>query len=209
MLLAAGRGERLRPYTDTIPKPLLRVHGKPLILHHIEALQAVGFSELVINVSWLGQMIQEELGDGSSLGVTIEYSPEEEALETAGGIVQALPLLGERFLVANADIYTDFDFSRLQGIKTDAHLVLVANPGHNREGDFGLSHSLVTNEGNPIYTFSGIACYHRNFFKGLAAGKQPLAPLLRKAAEQQRVSGELHRGEWTDVGTVERWQALG
>ena len=208
MLLAAGRGERLRPHTDTTPKPLLEVAGKPLIQYHIEALKAAGISELVINISWLGHLIEQALGDGSSMGVNIEYSVEPEALETAGGIIQALPKLGERFIVANADVYTDFDFSRLRTVSSEAHLVLVPNPDHNTDGDFALRDSTVTNDTPGRHTFAGISCYQRSFFAGLPPGKRPLAPLLRAAAEQQRVSGEIHRGTWTDVGTVERWQAL-
>lgn len=208
MLLAAGRGERLRPHTDHKPKPLLEVKGLPLICHHIEALKSVGINEMVINVSWLGEQIRDRLGDGSSMGVDIEYSPEAEALETAGGIIQALPKLGERFIVINADIFTDYDFSRLLKQSSDAHLVLVANPNHNADGDFGLHNGLVSNQASPRYTFSGISCYRRAFFDGLKPGKLPLAPLLREAADENRVSGEIHEGAWTDVGTIERWREI-
>ncbi len=208
MLLAAGRGERLRPHTDITPKPLLEAHGLPLICHHVESLKSAGISEFVVNVSWLGEQIQQRLGDGVSMDVSIEYSVEPEALETAGGIVQALPLLGEQFIVVNADIFTDYDFNRLLEISSDAHLVLVPNPEHNVEGDFALIGDRVSNQGSPGYTFSGISIYRRSFFTGLPAGKRPLAPLLRKAADQKLLSGEIHRGDWTDVGTIERWQAI-
>jgi len=208
MILAAGRGERLRPVTDETPKPLLEVRGKPIIVHHLEALSRAGFSEIVINLSWLGSRIREYLGDGADFNLSIEYSEEIEALETAGGIVQALPLLGERFVVVNADIYTDFDFAGLKNLDHDAHLVLVDNPQHNPDGDFTLQGLLVGNNGGGRYTFSGIAQYHRRFFAGLEPGKRPLAPLLRKAAELESVSGELFQGRWIDIGTLERWQSI-
>jgi MurNAc alpha-1-phosphate uridylyltransferase len=207
MILAAGRGERLRPMTDTTPKPLLEVRGKPLIVHHLEALAQAGFDEIVVNLSWLGQLIRDYLGDGSAYNLRIEYSEEPEALETAGGIVQALPLLGDRFIVVNADIFTDYDFGLLKQIDSIAHLVLVDNPQHNADGDFGLEQSMVGNNTVPRYTFSGIGCYQRSFFDGLVPGKQALAPLLRSAADNNRLTGELHRGEWFDIGTLERLHA--
>jgi len=209
MVLAAGRGERMRPLTDRVPKPLLPVAGKPLIVHHLEALSRAGFDEVVVNLSWLGEQIRELLGDGGDFGLAIEYSEEPEALETAGGIVQALPLLGERFVVVNADIYTDYDFARLRSVEAAAHLVLVANPAHNDDGDFALSGSRVRNHGDIRYTFSGIACYRRELFAGLEPGKRPLAPLLREAAELDRVSGELFDGYWSDIGTPERLREIG
>ncbi len=204
MILAAGRGERLRPLTDRVPKPLLEVQGKPLILHHLEALSRAGFAEIVINLSWLGDQIRALLGDGTDLGLTIEYSAEPDALETAGGIRQALPLLGERFVVVNADIFTDYDFARLKHSDSIAHLVLVENPRHHTDGDFTLTESIIGAEGSPLYTFSGISQYHRSFFAGLSPGKQALAPLLYAAAARQQVTGELFRGTWTDIGTAER-----
>lgn len=208
MILAAGRGKRLRPMTDTTPKPLLEVRGKPLVVHHLEALAQAGFDEIVINLSWLGQRIRDYLGDGSAYNLRIEYSEELEALETAGGILQALPLLGERFIVVNADIFTDYDFGRLKQIDSIAHLVLVENPQHNIDGDFSLEQSMVGNNAVPRYTFSGIGCYQRSFFDGLVPGKHALAPLLRSAADNNQLSGELHPGEWYDIGTLERLQAL-
>lgn len=208
MILAAGRGERLRPLTDTTPKPLLEVRGKPLIVHHLEALARAGFDEIVVNLSWLGEQIRARLGDGAGFGVSIAYSEEAQALETAGGIRQALSLLGERFVVVNGDVYCDYDFTRLRDRDSLAHLVLVDNPDHNDAGDFSLEDSIVGNDGAPRYTFSGIAQYQRRFFVDLAPGKQALAPLLRAAAQRGRVSGELFRGEWVDIGTAERLARL-
>ncbi len=208
MILAAGRGERLRPLTDTTPKPLLEVRGKPLIVYHLEALARAGFAEIVINLSWLGEKIRDRLGTGEAFGVRIAYSEEATALETAGGILQALPLLGERFVVVNGDIFTDYDFSRLREPTAAAHLVLVDNPGHNSGGDFSLDDGTVGNRGKPMHTFSGIAQYQRSFFAGLEPGKLALAPLLRAASARGQVSGELFRGEWIDIGTAERLALL-
>ena len=208
MILAAGRGERMRPLTDSTPKPLLEARGKPLIVHHIEALARAGFGEIVINLSWLGEQIRERLGDGAEFGVSITYSVEPEALETAGGIVKALPLLSERFVVVNGDVFTDYDFARLQDPDHPAHLVLVANPGHNDSGDFALDDGQVGNDAPRLYTFSGIAAYHRDFFNGLEPGKLALAPLLRAAADRGEVSGEYHAGCWIDIGTPERLAQL-
>ncbi len=208
MILAAGRGERLRPLTDVTPKPLLEVKAKPLIVHHLEALCRAGFTEIVINLSWLGNQVRDLLGNGADFNLSIEYSEEPEALETAGGIQQALPLLGERFIVINADIYTDYDFIRLQQVDSIAHLVLVENPQHHPRGDFTLNESTLGIEGSPRYTFSGISQYHRDFFKGLAPGEQKLAPLLFAAAQKHQVTGELFQGNWADIGTLERLDAL-
>jgi len=208
MILAAGRGERLRPLTDATPKPLLEVRGKPLIVHHLEALSRAGFTEIVINLSWLGDQVRDLLGDGSGFNLSIEYSEEPEALETAGGIQQALALLGERFIVVNADIFTDYDFARLQRIDSIAHLVLVENPPHHAHGDFTLNESTVGADGSPRYTFSGISQYHHSFFEGLIPGKQALAPLLFAAAAKQQVTGELFQGSWTDIGSRDRLESL-
>lgn len=208
MILAAGRGERLRPLTDTRPKPLLEVRGKPLVVHHLEALAAAGFESVVINLSWLGEQIREQLGDGGRFGLEIEYSEESEALETAGGILQALDRLGERFIVVNADIVTDFDFASLRPIRAQAHLVLVENPAHNPAGDFSLEGELVGNKQAERFTFSGISMFNRDFFAGLEHGKRPLAPLLRAAADRQELSGEFYTGDWADIGTLERLKSL-
>jgi MurNAc alpha-1-phosphate uridylyltransferase len=208
MILAAGRGERMRPLTDAVPKPLLEVQGRPLIEHHLEALARAGFTELVVNLSWLGGQIRERLGDGVGFGVSIAYSEEPQALETAGGIRQALPLLGDRFAVVNADIFTTYDFAGLRETDAPAHLVLVANPAHHPDGDFSLADGLIGNDGHPLYTFSGISCYRRQFFENLEPGKHALAPLLREAADRGEVSGEMFEGDWTDIGTPERLEEL-
>ena len=210
MILAAGRGERMRPLTDSMPKPLLPVAGKPLIVHHIERLARAGIRQLVINHAHLGRMIETRLGDGSAWGVEIRYSPEKVALETGGGIFRALPLLGEApFLVINGDVWCDIDFSRLR-LDTGrlAHLVLVPNPPHHPQGDFVLEGARVTDGEGERLTFSGIGVYHPRLFAGCRPGAFPLAPLLRVAMGQGEVSGECHTGLWVDVGTPERLTAL-
>lgn len=211
MLLAAGRGERMRPLTDTLPKPLLEVAGKALIVHLIEALVAQGFRELVINHAWHGEQIVERLGDGGTLGARIVYSPEPSgALETGGGIRHALELLGDDpFVAVNADIWTDFPFARLaQAGDAPAHLILVDNPGHNPRGDFALDGDRVRERGAHRLTFSGIGVYRPELFADLTEGRFPLAPILREACRGGRVSGMHYRGEWWDVGTRERLEAL-
>ena len=206
MILAAGRGERMRPLTDHTPKPLLTVHDKPLIVWHIERLKKVGISQLVINHAHLGEQIEHALGDGSSFGVSIAYSPEDTALETGGGIARALPLLGEQpFLVVNGDVWTDIDYAALALDEDDlAHLVLVSNPSHNPKGDFALNDGRVAAEGTDKLTFSGIGLYQPQIFTGQSEERFPLAPLLRKAMSQNKVSGHHHQGIWMDVGTPER-----
>ena len=206
MILAAGRGERMRPLTDHTPKPLLAVHDKPLIVWHIERLKKAGISQLVINHAHLGEQIEHALGDGSSLGVSITYSPEDTALETGGGIARALPLLGERpFLVVNGDVWTDIDYSALSLDEDDlAHLVLVSNPSHNPKGDFTLNNGRVAAEGEDKLTFSGIGLYQSHLFAGQSEERFPLAPLLQNAMSLNKVSGHHHQGIWTDVGTPER-----
>lgn len=217
MIMAAGRGERMRPLTDSRPKPLLEVRGKPLIVHHLEALAGAGFDEIVINLCWLGDQIRDYLGDGRSFGVSIEYSPEPEPLEVAGGVVQAIDLLSERFIVVNGDVFTDFDFAGLRDVDGDmdgdmdgdAHLVLVDNPPQHPEGDFVLEGGNIVEGTGPRFTYSGIACFQRDFFSGLERGKRALAPMLRAAALDGRVTGQHYPGLWNDVGTVERLKALG
>jgi MurNAc alpha-1-phosphate uridylyltransferase len=213
MILAAGRGVRLRPLTDSTPKSLLPVGGKPLIVWHLEKLARSGFRDVVINHAHLGAMIESELGDGSKFDLALHYSPEREALETAGGIAQALPLLGaEPFLVLNADIYSDYDVAALRVLQLGdklAHLVLVDNPPQHPHGDFALELGLVRESGKPMLTFSGMGVYAPRLFGGIPAGaKVPLAPLLRKAMAADRVSGEHYRGRWHDIGTVERLHDL-
>jgi MurNAc alpha-1-phosphate uridylyltransferase len=208
MILAAGRGERMRPLTDTCPKPLLEVRGVPLIEYHLDALARVGIRRVVVNLSWLGGQIRDALGDGTRFGLRIDYSEEAEALETAGGIVQALDLLDERFIVTNGDVFTDFDFARLLDQSAAAHLVMVPNPGFNPQGDYAIEQGLLSNRGVQRHTFSGIAAYQKSFFAGLAPGRRPLAPLLTAGADQQTISAELHQGLWSDVGTPQRLARL-
>jgi len=208
MILAAGKGERMRPLTLTTPKPLVRAGGVPLIEYHLKALAAAGFSEIVINHAWLGQQIEDYLGDGSRFGLSIRYSPEGEPLETGGGIFRALPLLGdEAFVVVNGDIWTDYDFRALrQPLAGQAHLVLADNPAHHPGGDFSLVDAQVRDAqpGAETLTYSGIAVLHRSLFDGCVDGAFKLAPLLRKAMAAGQVSGEHLRGHWIDVGTHER-----
>lgn len=212
MILAAGRGERLRPLTDSTPKPLLKVGRQSLIEYHLHKLAQAGIKEVVINVAWLGGQIQQALGSGEKYGLNIHYSDEgTQALETAGGIIKALPLLGnEPFLIINGDIFTDYDFSKLvqTDIAGETHLVMVDNPDHNHKGDFALENGWLKNSGEPLYTYSGIGIYSPEFFAGIAAGVVALAPILKEKIAQQKVSGELFTGSWTDVGTAERLQQL-
>ncbi len=211
MILAAGRGERMRPLTDRLPKPLLEVRGQTLIERHVERLVRAGIERLVINLAWLGSMIQDRLGDGSRYGARIAYSVEEpRALETAGGIFRALALLGERpFAVVNGDVFTDYPFERLRlGAAHDAHLVLVANPPQHPRGDFGLAAGLAVAESARLHTFSGIAAYRAAFFAGCTDGVFPLKPLLLRSMAAGRCSAELYAGSWEDVGTPQRLEAL-
>lgn len=208
MILAAGKGERLRPLTLHTPKPLVRVGDKPLIEYHIEALARAGIRELVINHAWLGAQIEAALGDGARWGVRIAYSPEGEPLETGGGIRKALPLLGDQpFVVVNGDIFTDYDFARLCDIEVaSAHLVLVDNPEHHAEGDFAWCEGRLVpdREGVPRLTYSGIAVLHPRLFADSPEGAFRLAPLLRRALDVGMVRGEHFTGCWLDVGTHER-----
>lgn len=213
MILAAGRGERMRPLTDHTPKPLLEVGGKPLIVWHLERLAAAGFKDIVINHAHLGNMIEAALGNGDAWGLSITYSPEQVALETAGGIANALHLLGdESFLVVNGDIYTDIDFVQMQSALRPsklAHLVLIDNPPQHPTGDFALIGGEVRQQGESLLTFSGVAVYSPKLFAALpkrVAAK--LAPLLRQAMAIGGVTGQHHRGVWHDVGTPERLQEL-
>ena len=213
MILAAGRGERLRPITDSLPKPLVEVAGKPLIGWHLERLARAGCSEVVANVSHLGELIMERIGDGSRYGVRISYSTEPKPLETAGGIAKALPLLGDKpFLVVNADIYCEYDFSTLLEMdlgERRAHLVLIPNPTHHPAGDFSIEDGWVGNCPTPRYTYAGLSVLSPALVETIRPGdKAQLAPLLRDAAERRLVSGERFRGMWHDVGTHERLQRL-
>ncbi|MCA6064237.1 N-acetylmuramate alpha-1-phosphate uridylyltransferase MurU [Thalassolituus marinus] len=217
MILAAGRGTRMAPLTDHMPKPLIPLAGKPLIVHHIEKLAAAGFTELVINHAYLGHMLEEALGDGSQWGVSIRYSAEAEALETAGGIVNALPLLGDKpFLLVNGDVWSDWDYRAALDITLAdnlAHLWLVDNPDHNPHGDFVLRDGLVLNpvtlaDDSPRLTFSGMSIIAPALLHSCPAGAYPLAPLLRQAMDQQRVTGSRMQAQWVDVGTPQRLQLL-
>ncbi len=226
MILAAGRGERMRPLTDHIPKPLLKAGGKPLIVWHIENLVRSGIRELVINHAHLGHQIEDALGDGGRFGAEIRYSAESNALETAGGIAHALPLLGcAPFAVINGDIHCDYDFTRLHAAAENlaaandaAHLVLVDNPLHHLQGDFLLQDDRILSSSTssiphpqscPFLTFSGIGIYSPALFRDIPQGsKAPLAPLLREQIALGRVGGEHHKGRWVDVGTPERLAEL-
>lgn len=228
-ILAAGRGERMRPLTDTTPKPLLKVANQSLIEHHLINLKKAGFRHIVINVAHLAEQFYDELGDGRHYGLAIHYSDESSfldnqrdhsggALETAGGIQHALPLIqSEQFLVINADIYTDFTFKKLLGSLPDSkssRLVLVDNPAHNPSGDFIVADDQILNKDTlnsdtqKSYTFSGIALYQKSLFEKLPAGRAALAPLLKQEIDQQRVDYLIHEQEWHDIGTPERLAEL-
>ena len=226
MILAAGRGERMRPLTDHTPKPLLQVGGKPLIVWHLERLAKVGFKEIVINHAHLGRMIEAALGNGGEWGVSIHYSPEKVALETAGGIANALHLLGdEPFLVVNGDVYTDFDFVTLQSqsalsqreraedegaqVQNLAHLLLVDNPPQHANGDFAIHEGMLKNAGKQMFTFSGVGVYHPALFTDIVKGEPAkLAPLLRKSIDNKCATAQYYQGVWHDIGTPERLKKL-
>ena len=213
MVLAAGRGERMRPLTDEQPKPLLQVGGKRLIEYHLERLSAAGFREVVINTGWLGDKIEAALGTGGQFGLAISYSHERpEALETGGGIFKALPLLGSApFLLVNGDVWTDIDFGALRREPPEgslAHLVLVPNPPQHARGDFLLTNGVVSEGEGSRQTYSGVGIIRTQLFAGCQPGKFPLLPLLRRAIAERALSGELHAGRWYDIGTTERLAAL-
>lgn len=208
MILAAGRGERLRPLTDRMPKPLIRIGGKSLIHYHLERLAVAGVRDVVINLSWLGEQIRALIGSGSAFGLSIRYSEEPPgALETAGGIVQALPLLGnEPFVVVSADVFTAYPFERLleKPLGDPAHLVLVDNPPHHAEGDFSLQDDRIVPGDAGRLTFSGIARFDPALFANLSPGRRALRPVLEAAIARHQVSGEHYKGPWADIGTPER-----
>jgi MurNAc alpha-1-phosphate uridylyltransferase len=213
MVLAAGRGERMRPLTLERPKPLLEAGGRPLIVHHLDALARAGIRDVVVNVSWLGTQVVSALGDGSRHEVRIAYSDEgPEPLETGGGIFRALPLLGPApFLVLNGDVWTDYPYAQLRDVLRPAdlaHLVLVPNPPHNPKGDFVLREGRIVEEPGERLTFSGVGVYRPELFAGCRDGVFKLAPLLREAARSGRVGGEVHAGDWLDIGTPERLAEL-
>lgn len=216
MILAAGRGERLRPLTDTTPKPLISLGRETLIERHIRRLHAVGITEIVINTAWLGEKIEQHLGNGASYGVSIQYSRETNGcLETAGGIATALPMLGNSpFIVVNGDIFSDIDFSAVKNQAAalahnrsiSAHLWLVTNPPHHLNGDFSIDNNgLLKKDGTPKYTFSGVAVYRPEFFDGILPNvKRPLAPLLFEKSQQNQITATYCQEYWLDVGTSER-----
>lgn len=211
MILAAGRGERMRPLTDRTPKPLLDAGGCSLIEHHLVNLKRAGIREVVINLAWLGERIREYLGDGSRYGLRIRYSDEgAAALETAGGIIQALPLLGdETFLVVNGDIWTDYPFAELTlGAGALARLVMIDNPPHHPKGDFALERGLLRLQGETMLTYSGIGLYRRELFAPYPPGKRGLREVLNAAIAQERIEGMHYRGQWFDIGTPQRLEAL-
>lgn len=216
MILAAGMGNRMRPLTLHTPKPLLEVGGKPLIVWHIEKLQKIGVQEIVINTAWLGEKLTDALGDGSQFGVKILWSHEGEGLETAGGIINALPLLGNApFILVNGDVWTTMDFAPLLNVQLQdalAHLVLVENPVQHPQGDFTLSenkaYTFEQAQSGENLTYSGVAVMHPQMFVGLESGKRPLAPLLKQAMQQEKISAQKLQGVWVDVGTPERLNAL-
>ena len=211
MILAAGRGERLRPLTDKIPKSLVEVRGESLLERHLDNVHAAGIRTVVINLGWLGDQIVERLGSGERSGLEIIYSHEgDDILETGGGIHKALPDLGtDPFLVVNADIYTDMPVPSVQlGDSHLGHLVMVPTPDYRDHGDFDIDDGLIRNGESAAYTFSGVAIYRPEFFDGCEAGRFPLAPMLREAADRGQLSGSLYEGLWADVGTPERLAAL-
>lgn len=226
MIFAAGRGERMRPLTDTCPKPLLKVRGRPLIVWHVLNLVRAGFTEIIINHAHLGEQIEQALGDGSKYGATIRYSPEAQALETAGAIANARHLLGEEpFLAISGDLYCPyFDFAQVRDVLAEkdlwgnpypldqrdvAWLYLVKNPSHHPQGDFGLNLYSISNEGTPMWTFANIGVYRPQMFDGIAAGSHAkLGPLLRDYAARGLVGGEVYNGDWTNVGSAEQLAEL-
>ncbi len=212
MILAAGKGNRMRPLTDRTPKPLLNVGGRPLIEYHLLALKEAGITEILINLGHLGRQIVQQLGSGERFGVQIHYSDETDApLETAGGIIKALPKLGKApFIVINGDIWTDFPLASLtlsEGML--GKIVLTQNPAHHTGGDFALSNGIVRTDGPELFTFTGIGLYHPQLFSGLPTEPLPLGPLLRSTASRKLLSGQFYPGKWYDIGTPERLEALG
>jgi len=210
MILAAGRGQRLRPITDAVPKALVEVGGKSLLQRHLEAVRAAGIDTVVINLGWLGEQIAARVGSGAEFGLNVVYSPEgDDILETGGGIHRALPILGaEPFVVLNADVFTDIPLPMTLADDVDGHLILVPKPKHHKRGDFGLVDGKIAVSDTAAYTFSGVAIYRPAFFAGCEAGRFPLAPMLRAAALNGRLGGHVYDGCWADVGTPQRLDEL-
>lgn len=206
MILAAGRGERMRPLTDATPKPLLQAGGKSLIEYHIDALARAGIEKIVINLAWKGSMLRDALGNGTRFGIKLHYSDEgDSALETGGGVFRALPLLGDDpFIVVSGDIWCPYPFADLRtrlGERDVAHFVLVPNPSFHTKGDFGLQADRVTNAADERYTYANIGVFHPAFFEGCRAERFPFVPIMRKRIDEGRVSGELYEGPWRNIGT--------
>ena len=206
IILAAGRGERLRPLTDKVPKPLTEINGEPLIERHVKRLSESSFEEIVINLSYKGDQIEKHIGDGSRYGIRVKYSREDaQPLETLGGILKALPILGEinQFVVINSDIWTDYPMHNLQRAALNSHIVL-APKSDSDNGDFDLRQGVVQNSNSPRFVFTGIASYRASSFKGMIPGKKKLGPVLKVWAEQKKISGEIFKGKWFDIGTIEK-----
>ena len=210
MILAAGRGERLRPLTESMPKALVEVRGRSLLERHLDAVKAAGVDTVVINLGWLGEQIADRIGSGSRYGLAVVYSPEgDDILETGGGIQRALPMLGnDPFLVVNADVFTDMPLPLVLPDDSDGHLILVPKPAYKDQGDFDLTNGRVANAETPSLTFSGIAIYRPEFFAECEPGRFPLAPMLRSAADASRLTGSIYNGVWEDVGTPQRLEEL-
>jgi len=210
MILAAGRGVRMKPLTDSVPKPLVRIHGKPLIQYHIEALKQAGITDIVINVSYMAGRVKGYLEHGQRFGVNIQYSPEKQPLEMAGGIIQALPLLGnEPFIVVSADIWTEYDYAALPKNPTGmAHIVLVDNPPDHPQGDFGLRDNIVLETADKRYTFGGIGVYRPELFDGLESSVMTIGPIFREAIPKKLITGEVFNGRWHNVGSLQQVKAL-
>ncbi|CAC9575435.1 Nucleotidyl transferase possibly involved in threonylcarbamoyladenosine formation [uncultured Gammaproteobacteria bacterium] len=212
MILSAGRGERMMPLTKDTPKPLIKVHDKTLIEHSIDTLKNAGITDVIINIAYLGEQIQAYLGNGAKFGINIKYSIEQNALETAGGIIQALPLLGNApFIVINSDILCDYDLSTLALPDNSlAHLLLIDNPEHNLNGDFSLTGNKITLPNTQTYTFSGVGFYHPDFFQSHLHndGKLPLSALFKEAINNRQLTGEYYLGYWQDIGTPKRLESV-
>jgi len=206
MILAAGRGERLRPITESMPKALVEVRGRSLLERHLDAVKAAGIENVVINLGWLGEQIADRIGSGANYGISVVYSPEgDDILETGGGIQRALPLLGNQpFLVINADVFTDMPLPTGLADDAEGHLVLVTTPAYQHQGDFDLADGRIANGENPVFTFSGVAVYRPSFFADCEPGRFSVAPMLRSAADTSTLTGDVYEGKWQDVGTPQR-----
>jgi len=206
MILAAGRGERLRPITESVPKALVEVRGRSLLERHLDAVKAAGIENVVINLGWLGEQIADRIGSGANYGLSVVYSPEgDDILETGGGVQRALPLLGNQpFLVINADVFSDMPLPTRLADGAEGHLVLVTTPAYKPQGDFDLADGRIANGENPVFTFSGVAIYRPRFFADCEPGRFSVVPMLRSAADASTLTGSVYEGMWQDVGTPQR-----